>query len=304
MNQAGETNRDPRWWPRRVLREPLAHFLVLGAALFAAYASFGRNGVEERDEIVVTRGQIEHLAAGFARFQRRPPSPEELEVLIRDHVRGEVYYREAISLGLDREDPVIRQRLRVKMEVLGDDVAALAEPTDEQLRAYLRDNADAFLIEPRYTFRHVFLDPQRRGDELSRDAAALLVRLARSGRAVDVAALGDPFLLDHGFEGMPASEVSRLFGESFAAQLADLPPLQWRGPIASGYGSHLVFVEGRTEPRAPVLEEVRDEVRQAWQNDERKKVNERFYAGLLSRYRITVQESPATGADAIASAAP
>src|SRR6185369_12271892 len=144
-----------------LLREPLVHFLVLGAGLFLAAGLMSNGDGAEPGRIVVTTGQIEHLAGGYERVHQRPPLADELDGLIRDWVREEAYCREALALGLDRDDPVIRQRLRQKMEFVSDDVAAAAEPTDADLQRYLDDHPDAFRLERRFTFSQVYLNPER-----------------------------------------------------------------------------------------------------------------------------------------------
>src|SRR4029453_1471417 len=274
---------------KHLCREPLVHFLLLGAGLFVAFGLMGKGPSGELGKIVITQGQIEHLAAGYHRVHGRPASPEELEGLMRDYVREEVYCREALALGLDRDDAVIRNRLRLKMEFIADDVAAQAEPTDAQLRSYLREHPEAFRIEPRFTFRQVYLNPERHRASLEHDTAQLLATLRQAGDQAEVAVLGDAFLLDHEFEALPGSEVVKLFGEPFATALGELALGQWQGPVASGYGVHLVCVSARTEGRVPALEEVRDAVRREWANVQRQHAQERFYQGLLKRYTIVVQ---------------
>jgi hypothetical protein len=212
-----------------------------------------------------------------------------LEGLMRDYVREEVYCREALALGLDRDAAVIRNRLRLKMEFIADDVAEQAEPTDEQLRSYLREHPEAFRLEPRFTFSQVYLNPERHRASLEHDTAQLLATLRQAGDQAEVAGLGDAFLLDHEFEALPGSEVVKLFGEPFATALGELALGQWQGPVASGYGVHLVCVSARTEGRVPALEEVRDAVRREWANVQRQHAQERFYQGLLKRYTIVVQ---------------
>jgi hypothetical protein len=271
-----------------LIREPLVHFLLLGAALFAVFGVVGTRAGREPGEIVVTQGQIEHLAAGFVKVWQRPPSSEELARLIGDYIRGEVYYREALALGLDRDDAVIRNRLRQKLEFLSEDVAALAEPTDEQLRAYLQEHPEAFRVERQFTFTQIYVSPDRR-DNLARDTAQLLAQLHQADAKSDVSALGDPFLLDRKFTAVPASEVTKLFGEKFATRLTELPTGVWQGPVESGYGVHLVFVNERTEGRLPALEEVRDAVRREWSNVQRLETHEKFYQELLKRYTVTIE---------------
>jgi parvulin-like peptidyl-prolyl cis-trans isomerase-like protein len=281
---------------KQLFREPLVHFLLLGAGLFVAFGLVGKRTSGESGKIVITQGQIEYLAAGYNRVHGRPALPEELEGLIRDYVREEVYCREALALGLDRDDPVIRNRLRLKMEFISDDVAAQAEPTDEQLRSYLREHPDAFGIEPRFTFSQVYLNPERHRENLTHDAAQLLMRLNQVGDKSDVSELGDPFLLEHTFVALAASEVAKQFGEKFAAKLGELPRDQWQGPVESGYGVHLVFVSETTEGHVPTLEEVRNAVRREWANARRLAANEKFYQEVLKRYTVTIEPPQLTKA--------
>jgi hypothetical protein len=283
----------------KLVREPLAHFLLLGAGLFVVAGSMSKGGGADPGKIVVTTGQIEHLAAGYARVHQRPPSSDELDALIRDWIREEAYYREALALGLDRDDAIIRQRLRQKMEFISNDVAAAAEPTDDDLQRYLDAHADAFRLERRFTFRQVYLNPERRRDAVARDATALLGELRKGGVTADVAGLGDPFLLEHEFDALPGSEVAKLFGGQFAAALAALDTGRWQGPVESGYGVHLVLVRERTDGRIPALGEVRDAVRREWANVRRIESNEAFAQQILRRYAVTI-ERPSEPAPSVA----
>jgi hypothetical protein len=281
---------------KRILREPLLHFLLIGGALFAASALLTRHAPAGAARIVVTQGRIESLATAFELTWQRPPTPDELEGLIRDYVREEVAVREAVTLGLDKDDVIIRRRLRQKLEFVSEDVAARAEPTDEQLRAWLNAHPGDFGLDPTFTFSQVYLNPEPRGTHLARAAVRLLAKLQREGSRADAAAEGDAFLLGHRFDALPARDVKSQFGETFATALSALPPGRWQGPIASTYGVHLVFVHERTEGRAPVLEEVRDAVRREWSNAQRVEANEQLYQKLLERYTVTI-ETPAAGAD-------
>lgn len=192
----------------KLLREPLRHFLLLGAGIFLVYSLMSHSDSSgESGKIVVTLGQVEHLAAGFARAWQRPPTAQELAGLVRDRGREEVYVREALALGLDKDDTIIRRRLRQKMEFIADDIAQ-ADPTDAALNASLQAHPDAFRVEQRLTFRQVYLNPEKHGEHLARDAAQLLAQLNQSGATVDASALGDPFLLEHQFVAVPASEVA------------------------------------------------------------------------------------------------
>jgi hypothetical protein len=274
---------------KKLLREPFLHFLLLGAVIFAAFSLVSKRSSDEPGKIVISAGQLAAMAQSFEGTWRRPPTREELEGLIRDRVQEEVYYREAMAMGMDKDDTIIRRRLRQKMEFLTDDVAALADPTDNELSAYLKAHADTFRVQRQFTFSHVYLNPERRGENLTRDTEQLLAQLRQAGDKADVAELGDSFLLEHKFQSVSASEAAKLFGDKFAAKLGELLPGQWQGPVVSGYGVHLVWVNDRTEGRLPALAEVRDTVRREWANARRLETNEKFYAKLLKRYVVTIE---------------
>jgi hypothetical protein len=276
------------------LKEPLVHFLLLGAALFVAFEWMPGERASVPERIVVTQGRIESLATGFTRTWQRPPTESELQGLIREYIREEVCTREAVAMGLDREDSVIRRRLRQKLEFITEDLTAQGEPTDEDLRAYMEASAASFQMEQRFTFRHVYLSPERRGEHLSRDVAYLIEQLSQSGRQDDASAFGDPFLLGHEFDAAPSSEVTKLFGKKFTSVLGGLPAGQWQGPVESGYGVHLVYVAERTEQRTPTLEEVRDVVLREWANAKRREATEKFYETLLKRYTVTIEQPEPT----------
>ena len=275
---------------KRILQEPLLHFLLLGAAIFLGYGFVSKGTSDEPGTIVITQGQIEHLATGFAKTWQRPPTQEELSGLVEDHLKEEIYCREALALGLDKDDTVIRRRLRQKMEFVSDDIAAQKEPTDAELETYLKTHADMFRIEQRLTFRQVYLNPQKRGEHLAEDAANLLAQLNQAGSQVDASTQGDSFLLEHDFQALPARDIAKQFGEEFSAQLLTLKLGQWQGPIESGYGLHLLFVSDRTEGRLPALAEVRDAVRREWDNARRLEGNENFYQSLRQRYTVTIEQ--------------
>ena len=274
---------------RKLLREPLLHFLVLGALLFAAYGLLSRGGDGAPGRIVVTRGQIANMATTFACTWQRMPTDDELQGLIHSHVREEVLYREGLALGLDRDDPVIRRRVGQKLQFV-EEIEEPAEPSDADLQAYLDSHRDAFTDEQRLSFRQVYLDPQRRGAAAADDARRMLADLNRPGSRLDDAALGDPTLLPSSFEDAPAGEVKRALGSDFVAALDTLAVGPWQGPVRSGYGLHLVRLGGRHAPDAPLLADVREAVKREWLRERREAASEAFYRGLLARYAVTVEE--------------
>jgi hypothetical protein len=285
---------------KKLLREPLVHFMLLGAAIFAAYSLLSRPTGAEPGKIVVTRGQLASMMESFTLIRQRPPTREELEGLIRERVRQEVYYREALALGLDKDDLIIRRRLQQKMEFVSDDIAAQTPPTDADLNTYLQAHADKFRVEQQFTFRQLYLDPEKHGADLAPDAEELLAKLNRPGGDTGFVALGDPFPLDNNFTEVPASEVKKQFGEKFATTLGGVSPGQWQGPVESAYGLHLVSVGERMEGRLPPLADVRDAVRHEWENAWRAEANEKFYQELLKRYTVTIEQPAAEPAKKLA----
>ncbi|MGE0473636.1 MAG: peptidyl-prolyl cis-trans isomerase [Nitrospirales bacterium] len=287
---------------RTLLKEPLVHFLVLGAMLFVGYEYMNRGSGLETGQIVVTQGRIDSLRASFSRVWQRPPTPSEMDGLIRDYVREEVLAREAMALGLDRDDIVIRRRLRQKMEFIANDLTAPAEPSETQLQEYLVKHSDRFLVESRFTFRHVYLNPEQHGDTLQRDVATLLSELNRPVAQGDFRKLGDPILLNAELTDVPAGEVARQFGDEFPRQLERLPTGRWDGPVMSGYGVHVVFVQNRIPGKVPDLSTVREEVARAWADARRREDSEQFYQELTKRYAVII-EGASSDAEANALAA-
>jgi hypothetical protein len=277
---------------KKLLREPLLHFLLLGLGLFVLHHFVAAPGDGSGERVVISRGKIQRLAAGFALMHQRAPAKDELDGLIAEAVREEILYREAKALGLDQDDTIVRRRLRQKLEFVSEDLAPASEPTEAQLQAYLASHLEQFRIETRYSFAQVYLDPQRHGRQLGADTAQLLSGLRRSGDAADLSQLGDSLLLQRQYEDIPARELERLFGAPFEAALRSVPTGQWQGPLPSGYGVHMVLLKRRDESRAPPLAEVRDAVRSQWLQSQRREANERFYAGLRERYEVIVEDAP------------
>ena len=269
----------------KILREPLVHFLLLGAVLFLIFGltnQAGTNGSDQR--VVVSVGRIEQLATVFGKTWQRPPTSEELKALIDDFVLEEVYYRQAIAMGIDRDDTIIRRRLRQKLEFLTDDISSLVEPTNEELAAYLTDNQERFRASAIYTFRQVYFNPEKHGDNTEAHIAEQLERL-QSGMAHG----GDPSLLAESFDQDSRQTVDGTFGMGFSEELDKLTIGDWQGPIRSGFGIHLIRLAARTEGRLPELAEIRSVVQREWSNEKRianrRKMNDR----LLEDYEVIIE---------------
>ncbi len=277
---------------RALLKEPLVHFLALGGLLFLIGRATGDETGPMGSRIVVTPGQVEQLASGFAATWQRPPTRSELQGLIEDHIREEVYFRESLALWLDRGDIIIRRRLRQKMEFLTQDLADAVEPAEDELQAYLDEHVDDYRISPRYTLSQEYFRGERTGDaELeAREAVDALTDPS------DPAALpeGDGSMLPSRLDDVPSREVARVFGEQFLEGLRDLPVGRWDGPVESGYGMHLVYVHERIEGRRPTLDEVRAFVLRDWTAAKRDEVNDAVYQRMLDQYTVMVEQPDGT----------
>lgn len=275
------------------LKEPLLHFLLLGGLIFVLYGMVSQQPGEQ--EIFISTGQQDTLINTFSRTWQRPPTAEEFKGLLDDHVREEIAYREAIAMGLDDNDVIIRRRLRQKLELLAEDVAALEVPADDQLQAFLQQHQDDYLVDARYSLRQLYFSPDRREDARA-DAEAALAGLQANGASNGAGLPGDPIALPGTMNDIRSGEIARLFGTGFADQLEQAATGSWQGPLESGFGQHLVFISNRQPQQVPQLEQVRDEVQRDWFSQRRREAVDGLYQRLAERYRIEI-EAPAAGAD-------
>jgi hypothetical protein len=278
-------------------REPLVHFLAIGAGLFLLFKWSGGPAGGAAGQIVISAGQIEYLASGFARTWQRPPLEDELKALIDESIRDEIASREAMAMG----DTIIRRRLRQKLEFVAEAEEQPA-PTDSDLEAWLRSHPESFRAEPQVAFQQVYLSPQRRGQAVEADARKLLARLVTAPTA-DAPALGDPLMIPDRFELSPRSEVVRVLGTAFADAVLQIEPGNWAGPIVSGYGLHLVFVNQRVPGKRPELAEVRPAVERELLANRRKEQLDAMYRRMLERYSVVVEKSAASARTASAQTA-
>ncbi|WP_295802656.1 peptidylprolyl isomerase [uncultured Microbulbifer sp.] len=275
----------PRQRLRNFARDPLCHFALLGGLLFGLNSLF-QNDTPDTDEIVVSENRIEHIANIFQRGWQRPPDASELRGLVDDFVREEVLYREAVRLGLDQDDTVIRRRLRMKMEYLAKDLVNAIEPGDPVLEAYYQKNLAQYARPARYSFEQIYFNSDRR-PEVAEDARLVLAKLASGD---DPRELGDSNLLQHSYQDISAERIDRLFGSSFVLQLAELEPGQWQGPVTSAYGEHLVRISAQQPASTAPFASVRDEVLRDWQLAEQKRILETQYQTLRKNYRVTIAD--------------
>ncbi|MDO3722825.1 peptidyl-prolyl cis-trans isomerase [Marinobacter sp. chi1] len=272
--------------PHRLMtlaKEPLIHILLIGALLFALYSALNPQAMEDNKRILIDQGQINSLQQQFARAWNRQPTEEELQGLIENFVIEEIYYREALALGIDKNDPVIRRRLRQKMEIYTDNLANALAPSDEQLTQYLEEHPDKFRTDDRYSFEHIYLNTDQPTAEL-RKRVAEAERAIGSGQPIT----GDPSLLPSVFDDVSGRMLDKTFGQGFALQLEGLDKHAWQGPIRSSMGIHFVRLTEHAPGGLPELASVRDKVEREWRFDRAQALDQSFRERLLANYDVTV----------------
>jgi len=279
-----------------MLKEPLFHFLVLGLLIYGGYAWLHAGDAPDDGETIrVGPGEREWLQTSFQQRWQRAPTPAELDGLIDQYVRETVLYREALAMGLEQDDTIIRRRLAQKLEFLVQDLAEISPPTDAELEAYFEEHAAEYREPDRITFSHVFLDPDRRGAATLDDAAAIRDALERLENPVEgIQGHGDPFLLQSYYPERTRAEIAKLFGGEFATRVVELSHGSWHGPVLSGYGVHLVYVHGTQRFPQPTLAEVRAQVIEDWTAAKRKALNDEYVARLLEKYEVVIEEPSAS----------
>ena len=269
-----------------MIREPLVQFLLIGVAIFAIYELVASQSEPPRDRIVVTEGRAQQLALVFAKTWQRSPSPQEMRGLIDAYVKEEIYYREAIKLGLDRDDTLIRRRMQQKMEFLSEPSDDRLAASDATLQSFYDANQADFLIEPEVEFQQILIDSEKDREPAEVRAEQLLRQLRDSSQDVDASELGDATLLPYATRLSSVTRIGNAFGENFAKKLATLPAGEWTGPIKSPFGLHLVHITDRRDERLPPLNEIRKAVEQKWRTQERDQFQQDEYDRLRANYEV------------------
>jgi hypothetical protein len=273
------------------LREPLLHFLLIGVALFVTYhwlnPTASNSNTSRRIEL--TSDDIRQIEIGWTAQWQRPPTKEELRNLVEERVREEILYREAIALGFDRGDTIVKRRMAQKMEFLSDDVSDLREPTLEELKSWYAKNGSEFATPARITFRHVYFSPDKRGAQAQAAAQQALEKIDKTGDPAKAMTLGDRFMFQDFYADSTSDQMANVFGTKFAEALVNLKTGSWNGPIESGLGWHLVWVESIVPKSVPVFEEVDlKDIKSQWLSAQRLETKRRLFTAMRERYEIVL----------------
>ena len=277
----------------RLIKEPLFHFLIIGLLIYGGYAWLhAGDAPDDEQTITVGAGELSWLQTSFEKRWKRAPTPAELNGLVDEYVRETVLYREALAMGLDRDDTIVRRRLAQKLEFLVQDLVEVKEPTEEELEAYFEAHREDYREPDLVTFSHVFVDPDRRGEQTLQDAAAIRQALEKlEDPAQGAKKLGDPFMLQRYYPERNEAEISKLFGGEFAERVGELSEGIWHGPVLSGYGVHLVYVHGKQSFPRPSLAEVRERVLNDRTTAKRRELDDEYVARLREKYDVVIEDA-------------
>jgi hypothetical protein len=268
----------------QLARAPLLHFVVLGTLIFAAYhwLDSDRTARNEEHRIVIDQAKLDHLKNLWKLQWKRDPAPSDVAAIVNRHIRQEVFYREALKMKLDHNDGIIRKRLAQKMEAVANDLSTLMRPpTDEQLKEYLRSRVDFFRLPKAYAFKQVMFLPDER------DGVEPTLASMRQGGAIPKDRL-NKLSVPAQWSLTSVDRLDNAFGREFADSLDELPVGEWSGPVRSGYGWHLVFVERKEEARVPDFEEIREYVAREYEYRTALETQDLVFRELLEKYEVDI----------------
>lgn len=272
------------------LKEPLFHFLVVGAGLFLLYAMTANEPKNEETRIEINTVRADRMVTLWEKRWNRPPTQEEFNGLTAQYINEEVLYREALAMGLDSDDPVVRRRMAQKVKFISNDIIIIDTPSDAVLQSYLDVHASRYQLSGKVTFQHIYFNPAKHDANMEEEAKVLLVKLLQDNNGIDMQSVGDSFLHGTAFKALKVFEINRLLGKDFTKKLFEQPVGKWTGPLVSGYGLHLVYIDSKTASKTASLEVAKQSVLEDWTTDERKKVNDTFISNLLKQYDVVVSK--------------
>ena len=274
------------------LKEPIVIFILARVLLFVVYSFLDNYFNRDENVVYITNNDINLLEQSWESRWNRPPTPEEKQGMINQHIKELVLYKTALEMGLDKDDRVIRGRMVQKLEFLGNDLIRAPQPSEQDLVTFYEKHREEYKPEEEISITHIFFDPDKRGDETLADAEkALQILRSKKGFDGDVSAYGDAFMLQNYYGNRSELEIRKLFGNGFTDSVFQLEVGKWYGPVLSGYGTHLVYVHAHTQSEIPAFTNIRESIKEDWMEDMQKKLNDRYIDELMARYEIVFEEN-------------
>jgi len=285
---------------KKILSNPLFHFLILALLIYVIYGFFGdKQSTDSERTIVVTPSTINWLEKSWEKRWIRLPTEKELDGLIDQYVREKILSQEALNMGLDKDDVIIRRRLAQKFEFLTKDLIQAPEPSEKELNNYFNDNKSKYKKPDLTTFTHIFFDPDKREEKTLKDAEQSKIKLNKLEQPTEgIDQFGDTFMLQSYYPERTEQEILKLFGPEFAKAVSEeIPTGEWYGPVLSGYGTHLVYVDGRIQTPEPQFDALKELVIEDWKEKKRQEINDNFYKNLIARYNIIIEKPDDTDSE-------
>ena len=281
-----------RWY-----REPALHFLLIGSALFLIHARIQKGSRDtDRKTITVEASDIDILREDFIRRSGRPPGPGEDSLLVAEKAQDEILFREALEMGLDEGDEIIRRRLILKMEFFMEDIPDLEPPSDGELEALRKAHPERYRIPAQAAFTHLFFNASRHGPRTGEAAARILSRLRNGSLTAEAAAgIADPFIVETPPAAQEEAEIAKAFGPEFAHRVFSVDTGSWQGPLPSAYGQHLVLIRERRESRAMDLAEAKPKLVSDLSESKKARARAAFMDGLRRKYSVEIRRKAAQG---------
>ena len=271
---------------KKILKEPFFHFIVFGIALFLLYGLVNDN-TNSKDTIIINDFDVSTLISKWEMQWKRQPTEQELQNLIAQNIKQEVFYQEALKMNLDHNDEIIKRRLSQKMQFLSNDIASMIEPTVEGLKAYYQQNSDTYLTPTSYSLYQITFSPDKRKNNY-KDAEETLQQFPNA-TFEEMKSWGDSLPFNYFFENIDANALGLQLGSKFSTALETREINKWVGPIPSGFGYHLVYITKKTAPKLPEFESIKDHIIRDYEYDKQKEVDESIYRELKKKYEIDIE---------------
>lgn len=268
---------------KKFLKEPLIHFLVIGGLIFFVYGQKNGGFEEKENRIVITKSNFDRLIMQWKKKHFRNPTKAETDEILEEFIYHEVMYREALVMGLDKNDIIIQRRLSQKLEFLSSDILQIAEPTNDELQEYLNTHSEKFMLPSKLSFTHVYIDTNKHTKEYFEE----LKKDLESGKSYKT--LGDPFMFAKEFTNVTQTDVSKVFGRAFAKKIFSLHVDSLQGPIRSGYGLHFVNISKKTDAKVAKVQDIKSTLTKYWKEEKTEQANSKIYQDLKKQYNIEVQ---------------
>lgn len=270
---------------KKIIKEPFSHFILFGITLFLLYGLVNDNS-NSKDTIIINDFDVSTLISKWEMQWKRQPTEQELQNLIAQNIKQEVYYQEALKMNLDHNDEIIKRRLAQKMQFLSNDIAALIEPSDDDLGKYYKDHSDKYLSPPSYSLYQITFSPDKRIDNY-KDASETLQQFPNA-TFKEMKSWGDSLPFNYFFENVSANELRLQLGSKFSTALKKQEINKWVGPIPSGFGYHLVFITEKNVPNLSDFESVKKNVIRDYEYDRQKEMDKTIYHELKKKYEIDI----------------